>query len=385
MSKKILILGGGTGGFVGAKALAEKAHKIGQDLEITLVTKDQYHEFQPLYADVAFGTASPDEVRAPIKNMEKYGIKVIIDKVTKIDPANRKVMTSKTGSLSYDYLIVSLAVDYHWDKYPGLDKYGYHNYTLNGAIKLGKALTKFKGGKLAVLVPETPHRCGMYPYEAATQLAESFAKRALSVQVTVYSPEPRPLNGLGPDISKTWQKKMEDVGVKFVSHKGLEEVKEGKIVFRGSEEEYDFLIKVPPSKLPEPLANSPGFRASDPRWAPARPKDFRHPDYDEIFMVGEHSMPPAGLPTAGIPVHFAADYAVEQIMNELTGGYPIMGYVKTMTCVGYFGTKGFAGTCELPYDERTGKRRLVCYTTSTSPIIRLMKEAFYKAWVASIK
>ena len=62
-----------------------------------------------------------------------------------------------------------------------------------------------------------------------------------------------------------------------------------------------------------------------------------------------------------------------------------MGYVETMTCVGYFGTKGFAGTCELPFNEKLNKRRLVCYTVSTSPIIRLMKEAFYKAWVASLK
>ena len=98
-------------------------------------------------------------------------------------------------------------------------------------------------------------------------------------------------------------------------------------------------------------------------------------------------MPAVGLPTAGIPVHFAADYAAEQILGELLGvGYPVSGYPKSMTCVGYFGaSRGYAGTCEVLYDEKAGRRRLVCYTVSTSPVIRLLKEAFYKAWIASLK
>ena len=386
MAKKVLILGGGTGGYIASKTLAEKVRKLGLDMEITLVTKSQWHEFQPLYADVAFGTAVPDEVRAPIKNMERHGVKVLIDEVKRIDAGNRLIETSKSGKLDYDYLIVSLGVDYHWNKYPGLDKYGYHNYTLDGALELGKALAKFKGGRLVILQPETPHRCGMYPYEAATQLAETFKKRGTRAEVVLVTPEQKPLGGLGSDISRVWKEKMEEVGVQMVTHKGLEEVRENEVVVKGGEERYDLLIKVPPSKLPLPLERSEGFKlSSDPRWAPARGKDFRHPQYDDVFMVGEHSMPPAGLPTAGIPVHFAADFAVEQIMSEVTGGYPIMGYVDTMTCVGYYGTKGFAGTCEIWYDEKEGKRKFVCYTVSTSPIIRLMKEAFYKAWVAALK
>jgi len=387
LPKRVLVLGGGTGGYVASKGLIHKIKKLGLDVEVTLITNSQWHEFQPLYADVAFGTAVPDEVRAPIKNLEKRGVKVLIDEVKRIDAANKKVETAKSGSLDYDYLIVSLGVEYHWNKYPGLDKYGYHNYTLDGALELGKALARFKGGRLAILVPELPHRCGMYPYEAATQLAETFQKRGVRAEVVLMTPEQTaPMGGLGYDIRRVWKEKLDELGVQLVKHNGLVEVKPNEVVLKGGEERYDLLIKVPPSKLPTPLARSEGFQLKgDPRWAPARGKDFRHPQYDDVFMVGEHSMPPAGLPTAGIPVHFAADFAVEQIMSELTGAYPITGYVKTMTCVGYYGTSGFAGTCEIKYDEAQGKRTFNCYTISTSPIIRLMKEAFYKGWVAALK
>ena len=117
---------------------------------------------------------------------------------------------------------------------------------------------------------------------------------------------------LGPDVSETWRARMEELGVEIVRHNGLQEVGGRRRVVRAGnvEEKYDLLIKVPPSRLPEPLAKSEGFQLKgDPRWAPADPKTFRHPGYDDVFLVGEHSMPSVGLPTAGIPVHFAADYA----------------------------------------------------------------------------
>jgi sulfide:quinone oxidoreductase len=57
-----------------------------------------------------------------------------------------------------------------------------------------------------------------------------------------------------------------------------------------------------------------------------------------------------------------------------------------MTCVGYYGaSSGLAGNCEVEYDEKAGKWKPSCYLAGVSPIIRLMKEAFYKAWIASLK
>jgi sulfide:quinone oxidoreductase len=103
-------------------------------------------------------------------------------------------------------------------------------------------------------------------------------------------------------------------------------------------------------------------------------------------MVGEHSMPPAGLPTAGIPVHFASEYAAQQIVGEITGAPIATGFPRTLTCVGYYGTRsGLAGTCEARLDEKQGRWSLSCYLTAVNPLVKLMKEAFYKAWIAALK
>lgn len=389
MTKKILVLGGGTGGYMAARKLAETARKQKLDIEVTMLTDSPWHEFQPLFADVAFNTATPEETRAPVENIgRKFGPRVIVEKAVSIDAANRVIETEKGNKYSYDYLVVSLGVKYGWKAYPGLAENGVHNYTLEGAVEMAKELARFRGGRIVILVPETPHRCGMYPYEAATQLAETMKNRGINAEIVLMTKDAKPLAPLGPDISRVWKEKMDELGIEMIQHNGLQEVDGRRQLVRAGnvEEKYNLLIKIPPSRLPDVLADSEDFQLKgDPRWAPARGKDFRHPSYDDVFMVGEHSMPAVGLPTAGIPVHFAAEYAAEQIISEVTGGHPVAGYVKTMTCVGYFGTSGFAGTCEIGYDESTGRRKFACYTVSTSPIIRLMKEAFYKSWIAALK
>ena len=391
MAKRVLILGGGTGGLVSAKKLAEtlRGAETEEKVEITLVTNSPFHEFQPLYFDVAMGTAKPDEVRAPIEALRSYGVNVVLDNVVSIDAANRLVNLEKLGGISYDYLVVALGVRYGWEAYPGLAEAGYHNYTLEGARQLSRALARFKKGRLVLLVPELPHRCGMYPHEAVTTFAELFRNRGAAVQVTLMTPEKSQMGALGPDFPKLWQAKYEEFGIERVVYDKLQEIDPRRRLIRAGnvEEKYDLLIKVPPSRLPPPLERSEGFQLKgDPRWAPVRGRNFRHPDYDDVFLTGEHSMPPAGLMTAGIPVHFASEYAAEQIASEIIGGHPVAGLTRTMTCVGYYGSSsGLAGNCEVDYDENAGKWKPRCYVAGVSPIIRLMKEAFYKAWIASLK
>lgn len=385
---RVLVLGGGTGGLVAAKTVARLLAEAGGEAEVTLITDSPWHEFKPLFADVAFGTARPEETRAPIKSLERLGVRVLLERVERIDLANRAVITSK-GSHGYDYLVVSLGVRYGWEAYPGLAEAGYHNYTLDAARELGRALAGFRGGRIVVLVPELPHRCGMYPHEAATIIAEAMRKRGVRAEVAVVAPGRAPMARLSEEYAKVWLAKYEELGIEYVRHKGLQEVDPEKRVIRAGnvEERYDLLVKVPPSRLPEPLERSEGFKCSqDGRWACVEARRFRHPRYEEVFMVGEHSMPPAGLPTAGIPIHFAADYAAQQIVSEITGAQVVSGLPSTLTCVGYYGvSSGFAGTCEVGFDEKEGRWRLGCYVSAVNPMVKLMKEAFYKSWIASLK
>jgi len=389
VGKKIVILGGGVGGVAAARALTAELAKHRVDAQVTLVTKEDKHYMPPLFFDVAMGEAAPHETHAPITTLEnRYGVKVVVDPAEKIDAANRTVVTRSGAKLDYDYLIVALGTTQEWNKYPGLAEEGYHNYTLEGALELRKALSKFKGGDVVILIPESPYRCGIYPYELATVLGVSFKNAGIKANIKIVTPDPKPVTPLGPDIHKMWYEAFDELGIEYIIHKGFEGVDaQKKVVKAGNiEEKYDLLVKVPPPGLPEPLKASEGFTlSSDPRFAPARAPKFTHPDYDDVFMVGEHSMGPAGLSLAGVFVHNAAQVAVNNILADIIGSY-VRYSIPTATCVGYYKDKAFLGHCEIKYNEQAGKYEWSgrCYLGLISSLARLFKFGFYKSWLDTL-
>ncbi|MEB2835729.1 MAG: FAD-dependent oxidoreductase [Desulfurococcales archaeon] len=391
MPKRILILGGGTGGVVSALFLSEQVRGFGFDAEITLVNKDEWHYMPPLWMDVALEGIPLDETRAPIRNLEKYGVRVVVDEAVKIDPANRRVSLAGGDSLEYDYLIVALGSRNGWEAYPGLAEAGYHNYDPEGAVEFNKALREFPGGRVVILVPEMPYRCGTYPMEFATVLGYRLATRGINPDITLVVPMApngaTPVEGLGPDIAKLWLKYFEKYNVKVIPHKGFERVDPGRnvVVTKNNEIPYDLLVKVPPLRLPKVLEDPEFVYPDDNRFTKSRAPDFRHPDYDDIFMIGEHAMEPTGLSTAGVFIHVAAHRASSEILYELGGSYPPE-KVPPVACVAYSGDKGFLGVCEIEYDTSQGKYTWrKCYNALESGMIKLVKRAFYQGWLNRLR
>ncbi|WP_456365757.1 NAD(P)/FAD-dependent oxidoreductase [Thermococcus sp.] len=379
---KVLILGGGTAGLVAGRYITAEAKRLGIDADVTMVTASERHYMPPLFMEVALGSASPEETWAPIKNAEKvYGFKVDIDRVTEIDLANRQVKTESGKVYDYDYLFLGLGVKYVWDKYKGFAEYGYHNYTLEGALELHKALSEFKGGKIVIYVPETPHRCGIYPFEMSLNLRMYFEHRGIEgVNIKVVHPGEAPAKALGSSVSKFFQEEMERARAEFVHHDGHVGISANKVVTKNAEVDYDLLIKVPPIAIPDVMS----FMADekDPRWARVEGPDFRYPDYDEVYIVSEASMPPLGLLTAGVPLHNASIVAAASILHQIHGGYPIAEYAPTM-CLGHGYNTGFSGNCE--YEWKGDKYKRECYLLFKSPLVRLMKDSFYRGWLDSLR
>ncbi len=379
---RVLILGGGTAGLVAGRYLTVEAKRLGIDVDLTMVTASERHYMPPLFMEVALGSASVDETWAPIKNAESvYGFKVDIDRVTKIDLDNRQVETEAGKVYEYDYLFLGLGVRYTWDKYKGMSKYGYHNYTLEGAVELRRVLSEFKGGKIVIYTPEAPHRCGIYPYEMGLNLRMYFEHRGIkNVEITVVHPDKRPAIGLGPDLVRFFEREMEKANVKFIHNEGHVEITPDKVITKNAEVDYDLLIKVPPIAIPDVMT----FMADDkdPRWVKVEGPDFRYPDYDEVYIVSEASMPPLGLLTAGVPLHNASIVAATSILHRIHGGYPVVEYAPTL-CVGHGYNTGFSGNCE--YEWKGDKYKRECYLLFKSPLVRLMKDSFYRGWLDSLR
>jgi len=391
LTRKILVLGGGTGGVVASTFLAEQIKRKGIDAKVTVVDKSEWHYMPPLWMDVAYAGLPVEETRAPLRGLERYGVEVVIGEATRIDPAERSVELADGRKLDYDYLIVALGSRNGWEAYPGLAEAGYHNYDPEAAVKLNKALRSFKGGKVVIATPEVPYRCGIYPVEFATVLGYYFDSRGVEADITVVLPKmPQggtPVEALGPDIAALWRKYFDLYGIKVVAHDGFERVDPEKklVVTKNAEVEYDLLIKVPPMRLPKVLETPEFVFDHDKRFTKATAPDFRHPVYDEVFMVGEHAMPPTGLGTAGVFVHNAAYRAASVILNEL-GGYYEVPKVPPVVCVAYVADKGFAGVCEVWYDA--SKRMYAwskCYNAMEVGLAKIVKRSFYQGWLDRLR
>src|SRR5436853_1029011 len=99
----VVILGGGFGGLMAAKALRRHA------VRVTLLDRHNYHLFQPLLYQVATASLSPGDVASPIRRILRHqrNVEVLLANVREIDPRGRRVVIDDGESVTYDYLVLA--------------------------------------------------------------------------------------------------------------------------------------------------------------------------------------------------------------------------------------------------------------------------------------
>ena len=99
---RVVIVGGGFGGLRLAQALAKAP------VQVVMIDRNNYHNFQPLLYQVATGALEADSIAYPLRKIfagQKNFYYRMAD-VKGVLPAARTVQTS-VGDISYDYLVLS--------------------------------------------------------------------------------------------------------------------------------------------------------------------------------------------------------------------------------------------------------------------------------------
>ncbi len=99
---RLVIIGGGFAGIALAKRLRHKK------IQVVLLDKHNYHNFQPLMYQVATGGLEPDSIAYPIRKVlqESNDFYFRLADVKEIDTQNNKVIAD-IGELKYDYLVLA--------------------------------------------------------------------------------------------------------------------------------------------------------------------------------------------------------------------------------------------------------------------------------------
>jgi NADH dehydrogenase len=99
---RVVIIGAGFGGLALAKKLRNK------NLQVVLLDKHNYHNFQPLLYQVATGGLEAGSIAYPIRKViqEYKDFYFRLTSVKEIDTVNQKVI-AEIGDLHYDYLVIA--------------------------------------------------------------------------------------------------------------------------------------------------------------------------------------------------------------------------------------------------------------------------------------
>ncbi|MDA1124606.1 MAG: FAD-dependent oxidoreductase, partial [Crenarchaeota archaeon] len=137
--KRILILGGG---FAGVECCLKLESYFGHnsDIEITLVSEDNFILFTPLLPQVASGTIETRHIVTPIRTIIKKS-KFYEGKIKYIDPPGKSVALYGTNEnrgmlIHYDFLVVALGSKTNFFGMTDVEENSYQMNTINDAILL---------------------------------------------------------------------------------------------------------------------------------------------------------------------------------------------------------------------------------------------------------
>lgn len=134
-SKRVLIIGCG---FAGIK-LARKLSPL--DMQVVLIDKLNYHQFQPLFYQVATSGIEPSAISFPIRKIFQAQQNLVfrVGEVKNIHPINKTVDTT-IGEISYDYLVIATGAKTSFFGMSNLEKYTYPMKTTADSIILRNRL-----------------------------------------------------------------------------------------------------------------------------------------------------------------------------------------------------------------------------------------------------
>ena len=107
--KRVVIVGGGFAGLTLARKLAKS------EFQVVLIDKNNYHQFQPLFYQVAMAGLEPSSIIFPFRKVfqKVKNIFIRVTKVLSVNPLQNEICT-EIGALRYDYLVLAIGADTNW-------------------------------------------------------------------------------------------------------------------------------------------------------------------------------------------------------------------------------------------------------------------------------
>jgi sulfide:quinone oxidoreductase len=291
--------------------------------EIVIIDERKEHYYQPGYLFLPFDIYEPADIIKQIKKFIPKRVKLVTDKIEKINAKTNEVVLGDGECLHYDVLIIATGAKIAPEEIPGMQGKEWHRtvfdfYTFEGALALRDKLREWEGGRLVVHITEMPIKCPVAPLEFAF-LADSFfrhKKMRDKVEITYVTP----LDGAftKPRATAALDHLLQEKNIDIESDFAIAEVdnENRKIIdYGGREIPFDLLVTVPTNKGDELMERS-GL-GDDLNYVPTHKSTLQSLAYPDIFVLGDASNIPASK--AGSVAHFQAEVLTKNILAYIKG------------------------------------------------------------------
>ena len=172
---RVVVIGGGFGGATVARYLK----KLDPAISVTIVEPKTVFHTCPMSNWVLGGLKSMQDIAHTYNVLrQRYGVQIVHDTATVIDPVRKTVKLKGGRSLAYDRLVMSPGVDFIWDAVEGYSRQAGETsmpYAWEAGPQtqlLRKQLLALKDGENVIIcAPKNSFRCPAAPYERASLIA----------------------------------------------------------------------------------------------------------------------------------------------------------------------------------------------------------------------
>jgi NADH dehydrogenase len=125
--QRIVIVGAGFGGLTLARKLSRS------NFQVVLIDKNNFHQFQPLYYQVAMSGLEPSSISFPLRKafQNKANVIIRVTEVTGIDATAKRLITP-LGHVNYDILVLAYGTI---SNFFGNDNFKNHSYPLKSVAQ----------------------------------------------------------------------------------------------------------------------------------------------------------------------------------------------------------------------------------------------------------
>jgi sulfide:quinone oxidoreductase len=353
--KKIVIVGGSFGG---VNAAYELRRQLGDDAEITVISRERDFTFMPSLPWVILGWRQPAALDVPLESpLKRRGIRFVHAAVECLDPVKGEVRTA-AEAFAFDVVVITTGAELDYGAVPGLGPDSGHThstFTVVEAVRARDALAQVLSRDTGrVVIGAAAGASCIGPAYELVMMIDTALKRARKrhrFSLAFITPEPFlghfGVAGIGAS-PRMIQDEFAERSIESVTDARIAEARPDRLVLAdGSEHPFDFALVIPAFlgsgivRAVDGLANPRGF-------IPVTAQ-LSSPKFPNIYAAGvavaiappEATTVPVGVPKTGHMTELMARAAARNIAAEIHGAPRIDASSLPSTCIADAGDTAF--------------------------------------------